>query len=226
MVLLLPLAVTVGLSLMPGGYYAIYPFKLFTTWVHECGHALAALTAGGGEVSITLAPDTSGLPVLGLRPRSAPTVSCMRPAMTHTCWCTAAGRGPVVGLAALAVTAVARRGLGLAVIAVVGGGPTRLAVAAGGATVVGLAVVGLAVVGPTIGRRSVVALFRIALFRVGRAVLVGTRGRRTAVIAVVALRLTLGSAVTLRGAVAAAGRRAVRRRRWRSSSAGGRRRRA
>lgn len=58
---LLPLAVSVGLSLVPGGKYALYPFKLFTTWVHECGHALAALTAGGGEVRITLEPDASGL---------------------------------------------------------------------------------------------------------------------------------------------------------------------
>jgi hypothetical protein len=25
----------------------LYPFKLFTTWVHECGHALMTVIVGG-----------------------------------------------------------------------------------------------------------------------------------------------------------------------------------
>lgn len=60
-----PLAWTVGLSLaislFPWGKYAVYPFRLFTTWVHECCHAIAALGLGGQVTRITLSPDTSGL---------------------------------------------------------------------------------------------------------------------------------------------------------------------
>jgi hypothetical protein len=39
----------------------LYPFTLFTTWVHECGHAVAAVLVGGSVASVTIAPDTSGL---------------------------------------------------------------------------------------------------------------------------------------------------------------------
>lgn len=54
-------AVSLAVSLTPWGETLLYPFKLFTTWVHECGHALAAVLVGGRVTSITIAPDTSGL---------------------------------------------------------------------------------------------------------------------------------------------------------------------
>ena len=54
-------------SLTPWAPYLLYPFKLFTTWVHECGHALTTLTVGGRVTSIRIQPDTSGL-TLGLVP--------------------------------------------------------------------------------------------------------------------------------------------------------------
>jgi len=54
-------AVSLGLSLTPWGETALYPFKLFTTWVHECGHAVMTLLVGGRVSSITIEPDTSGL---------------------------------------------------------------------------------------------------------------------------------------------------------------------
>jgi peptidase M50B-like protein len=54
-------AVTIGLGLTPWDRQILYPFKLFTTWVHECGHAVMALLVGGRVGSITIAPDTSGL---------------------------------------------------------------------------------------------------------------------------------------------------------------------
>ena len=50
-----------GLSLTPWGRFVLYPFTLFTTWVHESGHALAAVLLGGSVASITIEPDTSGL---------------------------------------------------------------------------------------------------------------------------------------------------------------------
>jgi hypothetical protein len=46
---------------VPGGKYALYPFRIFTTWIHECCHALMALLVGGTVTRITLASDTSGL---------------------------------------------------------------------------------------------------------------------------------------------------------------------
>lgn len=48
-------------SLTPWAPYLLYPFKLFTTWVHECGHAVMTLMVGGRVTSIGIQPDTSGL---------------------------------------------------------------------------------------------------------------------------------------------------------------------
>ena len=59
--------VSLVLSLTPWAGLLLYPFKLFTTWVHECGHALATVLVGGRVQAITIAPDTSGL-TLGLVP--------------------------------------------------------------------------------------------------------------------------------------------------------------
>ena len=60
-------AVSLLASLTPWGAVALYPFKLFTTWIHECGHALATVLVGGRVEAITIAADTSGL-TLGLVP--------------------------------------------------------------------------------------------------------------------------------------------------------------
>ncbi len=54
-------AVSLVVSLTPWAQFLLYPFKLFTTWVHECGHALMTVLVGGRVTSITIAPDTSGL---------------------------------------------------------------------------------------------------------------------------------------------------------------------
>ena len=52
---------SLGLSLTPWGKLILYPFRLFTTWVHECGHALVTLVVGGSVSSIVIEPDTSGV---------------------------------------------------------------------------------------------------------------------------------------------------------------------
>ena len=57
----LAVAVCLGVSLTPWGPLVLYPFTLFTTWVHECGHAVMAVLLGGSVSSITIQPDTSGL---------------------------------------------------------------------------------------------------------------------------------------------------------------------
>jgi hypothetical protein len=54
-------AVSLVVSLTPWAQFLLYPFKLFTTWVHECGHALMTVLVGGRVTSITIEPDTSGL---------------------------------------------------------------------------------------------------------------------------------------------------------------------
>jgi hypothetical protein len=54
-------AVSLAASLTPWAQFLLYPFKLFTTWVHECGHALMTILVGGRVTSITIEPDTSGL---------------------------------------------------------------------------------------------------------------------------------------------------------------------
>ena len=54
-------AVSLIVSLTPWAQFLLYPFKLFTTWVHECGHALMTVIVGGRVTSIAIQPDTSGL---------------------------------------------------------------------------------------------------------------------------------------------------------------------
>ena len=54
-------AVSLVVSLTPWARFLLYPFRLFTTWVHECGHALMAVLVGGRVASITIEPDGSGL---------------------------------------------------------------------------------------------------------------------------------------------------------------------
>jgi len=62
-------AVSLAVSLTPWAQVLLYPFKLFTTWVHECGHAVMTVVVGGHVTSITIDPDTSGL-TQGLAPTS------------------------------------------------------------------------------------------------------------------------------------------------------------
>jgi len=39
----------------------LYPFKIFSTWIHELSHGTAAILTGGGIEKIFIYPDTSGL---------------------------------------------------------------------------------------------------------------------------------------------------------------------
>lgn len=54
-------AVSLAVSLTPWAAILLYPFKLFTTWVHECGHALMTVLVGGRVTAIAIHPDTSGV---------------------------------------------------------------------------------------------------------------------------------------------------------------------
>jgi len=54
-------AVSLAVSLTPAAGVALYPFRLFTTWVHEGAHALATVVVGGHVSSIVIRPDASGV---------------------------------------------------------------------------------------------------------------------------------------------------------------------
>ena len=54
-------AVSFAASLTPWALPLLYPFKIFTTWVHECSHALMTVLVGGRVTAITIEPNTSGL---------------------------------------------------------------------------------------------------------------------------------------------------------------------
>lgn len=55
------LAVLIVLMNVPYGNYVLYPFTLFSTWVHEMCHGIAALLVGGEFRSLEVFKDGSGL---------------------------------------------------------------------------------------------------------------------------------------------------------------------
>jgi len=61
MLLLIATALTIALWFIPFADYLVYPIRLFVTFIHEGGHALAAVLTGGSVQSLTVAPDSSGL---------------------------------------------------------------------------------------------------------------------------------------------------------------------
>ncbi|MBC8042866.1 MAG: M50 family metallopeptidase [Rhizobacter sp.] len=48
------------LVFVPYGNYALLPFRFFTTFVHELGHAAASVLLGGSVMHIVINPDASG----------------------------------------------------------------------------------------------------------------------------------------------------------------------
>lgn len=48
------------LSNVPYGQYILYPFELFSTWIHELCHGLAGLAVGGKFKALYVYADTSG----------------------------------------------------------------------------------------------------------------------------------------------------------------------
>src|SRR5690242_10656645 len=60
MTLLIAAAISVVLWFIPYAEFLTYPFKIFVTFIHEGGHALAALVTGNSVFSLSVATDTSG----------------------------------------------------------------------------------------------------------------------------------------------------------------------
>lgn len=59
--LLLASALSVVISLVPVLSAALYPLRLFVTFIHEGSHALAAVLTGGQVAQIAVQPDASGV---------------------------------------------------------------------------------------------------------------------------------------------------------------------
>lgn len=59
--LLLALVALIALMNVPYGHYVLYPFTLFSTWVHEMSHGLAAMLLGGEFDNLKVYADGSGL---------------------------------------------------------------------------------------------------------------------------------------------------------------------
>jgi hypothetical protein len=61
MTLLVAAALSIALWFVPYASLLTYPFKLFVTFIHEGGHALAAVLTGNSVRSLSVAIDASGL---------------------------------------------------------------------------------------------------------------------------------------------------------------------
>lgn len=59
--LLIATILSLALWFIPYADYLIYPFKLFVTFIHEGGHALAAVLTNSAVYGLAVSPDTSGL---------------------------------------------------------------------------------------------------------------------------------------------------------------------
>jgi hypothetical protein len=53
--------VTILLTFVPYSEYLLYPLRLFVTFIHESGHALAAIITGGEVESLHIQPNGSGV---------------------------------------------------------------------------------------------------------------------------------------------------------------------
>ncbi|MBB6052248.1 M50 family metallopeptidase [Armatimonas rosea] len=59
--ILLGAVLTIALSFVPYAGFLTYPARLFVTFIHEGGHALAALLTGGLPTALGVSPDGSGV---------------------------------------------------------------------------------------------------------------------------------------------------------------------
>src|SRR5262249_42840455 len=70
--------VTLVLWNVPYGWIALYPFKLFATWLHESSHAVVMILTGAGLDRLEIFRDTSGLayPARGVTAAGQAFISC------------------------------------------------------------------------------------------------------------------------------------------------------
>jgi len=75
--LVLALLATLILWNVPYGWAALYPFKIFATWLHESSHAFFMIVLGAGLDRLEIFRDTSGLahPAAGVTPAAQAVIS-------------------------------------------------------------------------------------------------------------------------------------------------------
>jgi Peptidase M50B-like len=75
--LVVALLVTLVLWNVPYGWVALYPFKIFATWLHESSHAFFMVILGAGLDRLEIFRDTSGLayPASGVAPVAQAVIS-------------------------------------------------------------------------------------------------------------------------------------------------------
>ena len=59
MTLLIAATISIVLSFIPYAEFLTYPFRIFVTFIHEGGHALAALVTGNSVASLSVAMNAS-----------------------------------------------------------------------------------------------------------------------------------------------------------------------
>src|SRR5205085_5008929 len=64
--LLFAALLTIALWFIPYAGVVTYPFRLFVTFIHEGGHAIAGLLTGQDVQSLTVAPNGSGLTLIAV----------------------------------------------------------------------------------------------------------------------------------------------------------------
>src|SRR4026207_737952 len=60
MTLLIAAALSIVLWFIPFAEFLTYPFRIFVTFIHEGGHAIAALLTGNSVASLSVAMNASG----------------------------------------------------------------------------------------------------------------------------------------------------------------------
>ena len=59
--LIVACVILIALMNVPTGRYVLYPFKIFSTWVHEMCHAIAAILMGGRATRLTILANGGGM---------------------------------------------------------------------------------------------------------------------------------------------------------------------
>jgi hypothetical protein len=88
---------------VPLGSYALYPFELLATWVHETGHGLTALLTGGSFDRLEIFADGSGLAYTGTYTHAAAGLTALGGLLAP----------PIVGATVLAVSRGPKRARGV-----------------------------------------------------------------------------------------------------------------
>ena len=104
--LLIACGLTILLANIPIISMALYPIRLFVTFVHESSHALTAILTGGSVSSIVIHPDASGYTLTygGNEPLIA--AAGYLGATAFGAWLLALGRTPGRGRTALLISAI------------------------------------------------------------------------------------------------------------------------